>query len=143
MKTIMPKQVAGNERKWFVVDAKGKTLWRLATSIAVILKWKNKADYAPHVDNWDNVIVLNANQFAVTWKKLEDKIYYSHTWYLGGLKEISLGRLLEKKPTLALKNAINGMLPKNKLRQKMISRLKLVVWTEHEFKAQQPEELSL
>lgn len=143
MKTIMPKQVAGNDRKWYIIDAEGKTLWRLATSIAVILKWKNKVDYAPHVDNGDNIIVINADKFVVTWKKMEDKMYYSHTGYLGGLKEVNLSTLLTKKPTQAIEKAVSWMLPKNKLRRNMLSRLKLVVWTEHTYSAQKPEEISL
>lgn len=143
MKTIMPKQISWNERNWYVVDAQGKNLWRLATQIAVVLKGKNKVDYAPHIDNGDNVIVLNADKIAVTWKKMEDKMYYSHTWYLGWLKAISLWDLLKKKPTKALENAVNWMLSKNKLRKSMISRLKLVTWTEHDYSAQKPKELSL
>jgi len=97
----------------------------LATKIAVILKGKNKASFAPHIDNGDYVIVTNCDKFAVTGKKLTDKMYYRHSGYLGGLKEISLGNLLEKKPTKALELAIFGMLPKNKLRKEMLSRLKL------------------
>jgi len=86
----MPKQIKGNDRKWFVVDAEGQTLGRLATKIAVILKGKNKPTFAPHVDNGDYVIIINADKFKVTGKKMEDKIYYRHTGYLGGLKEVSL-----------------------------------------------------
>jgi len=139
MKTFTPKQITWSDRKWYVIDAKGQTLWRLATKIAVILKWKNKVDYVPHLDNWDNVIVLNCNQFKVTWKKMSDKMYYRHTWYLWGLKEISLEDLLEKKPVKAIEFAVSGMLPKNKLRPKMISRLKLFTWSEHTYVAQKPE----
>jgi large subunit ribosomal protein L13 len=124
MKTIMPKQIKGDERKWYVIDAKGQTLGRLATQLAVILKGKNKVDFAPHVDNGDYVIVLNADKFAVTGKKLTDKIYYRHTGYLGGLKETPLEDMLVKKPLKALELAVSGMLPKNKLRKDMISRLK-------------------
>jgi len=97
----------------------------LATKIAVILKGKNKASFAPHIDNGDYVIVTNCDKFAVTGKKLTDKMYYRHSGYLGGLKEISLEDLLEKKPTKALELAVSGMLPKNKLRKEMLSRLKL------------------
>lgn len=139
MKTITPIQLKGNERKWYVIDANWETLGRLATRIAVILKWKNKASFVPHLDNWDYVIVTNCNKFKVTWKKLTDKIYYRHTGYLGGLKEISLENLLEKKPTKALEIAVNGMLPKNKLRKWMLSRLKLFTWDEHTYVAQKPE----
>jgi len=143
MKTIMPKQIKGNDRKWFLVDAEGQTLGRLATQLAVILKWKNKVDFAPHVDNGDYVVVINADKFKVTWKKLEDKIYYKHTGYLGGLKEISLENLLVKKPIKAMEFAVSGMLPKNKLRKQMISRLKLFTWAEHTFTAQKPEVIKL
>ena len=139
MKTITPKQLKGDERKWYVIDASEQTLGRLATQIAVILKGKNKASFAPHLDNGDYVIVTNCDKFKVTWKKLTDKMYYRHTGYLGGLKEISLENLLIKKPTKALELAVNGMLPKNKLRTWMLSRLKLFTWDEHSFKAQQPE----
>ncbi len=143
MKTLMPKQLGNDARKWYVVDAEGQTLGRLSTQIATILKGKNKVSYAPHVDNWDYVIVLNSDKFIVTGNKLEDKIYYRHTGFLGGIKQISLGKLLNKKPTEALSKAISGMLPKNKLRSNMLSRLKLVVGSEHGFKAQQPETLTL
>ncbi len=143
MKTIMPKQIKGNERKWYVIDAKGQTLGRLATKIAIILKGKNKVDYAPHVDNGDYVIVLNADKFAVTGKKMSDKIYYRHTGYLGGLKETPLKDLLRKKPLRALELAVYGMLPKNKLRKHMIARLKGFTWTEHPYSAQKPIEIKL
>jgi large subunit ribosomal protein L13 len=139
MKTITPKQLKGDERKWYVIDAQEQSLGRLATKIAVILKGKNKVSFAPHLDNGDYVIVTNCDKFKVTWKKLTDKMYYRHTGYLGGLKEISLEDLLEKKPIKALEFAVNGMLPKNKLRKEMLSRLKLFTWDEHSFVAQQPE----
>lgn len=143
MKTIMPKQIDAAGRKWFIVDAKGQTLWRLATKLSVILKGKHKVNFAPHVDNGDYVIVINADKFAVTGKKMTDKTYYRHTGFLWGLKEISLENLLTKKPTRALELAIKGMLPKNKLRKSMISRLKLFSGTEHKYNAQQPEEIKL
>lgn len=139
MKTISPKQVKANERKWFVVDAKGQTLGRLATKIAVILKGKNKVSYAPFVDNGDYVIVTNCDKFAVTGNKLQDKMYHRHSGYLWGLKTTSLENLLVKKPTKALEFAVSGMLPKNKLRAGMLSRLKLFSWDEHTYTAQKPE----
>jgi large subunit ribosomal protein L13 len=126
-----------------LVDAEGQTLGRIATQIAIMLKWKNKPDFAPHVDNGDNVIVINADKFRVTWKKLEDKMYYKHTGYLWGLKEISLENLLVKKPIKAMEFAVSGMSPKNKLRKQMISRLKLFTWAEHTFTAQKPEIIKL
>ncbi len=143
MKTIMPKPIKGNERKWYIVDAKGQTLGRLATKLAVILKGKNKVDFAPHVDNGDYVIVLNADKFTVTGNKMSDKIYYRHTGYLGGLKETPLEDMLVKKPLKALELAVSGMLPKNKLRKDMISRLKGFTGTEHTFTAQKPVEIKL
>lgn len=143
MKTLMPKQLGNDGRTWYVVDAEGQTLGRLATQIAVILKWKNKVSFAPHLDNWDYVVVINSEKIAVTGNKIEDKIYYRHTGFLGGLKEISLGKLMVKKPTEALKKAVSGMLPKNKLRTGMLARLKLVVGNEHNFKAQQPKQITL
>lgn len=139
MKTISPKQVKGNERKWYVIDAKGETLGRLATKISVILMGKNKASYAPFLDNGDYVIVLNCDKFSVTGKKMSDKMYYTHSGYLGGLKESNLETLLEKKPFKALELAVSGMLPKNKLRAGMLDRLKLFTWDEHTFVAQNPE----
>lgn len=143
MKTLMPKQVTSADRKWYVVDAKGQTLWRLATQLAVILNWKNKVDFAAHVDNGDYVIVINADKINVTWKKLTDKMYYRHSGFLGWLKTTSLEDMLRKKPTKALEFAVSGMLPKNKLRKNMVSRLKLFAWTEHKYGAQQPEEIKL
>jgi large subunit ribosomal protein L13 len=125
MKTITPTQLKGDERKWYIVDATDKTLGRLATEIAVILKGKNKASFVPHLDNGDYVIVTNCDKFKVTGKKMTDKMYYRHTGYLGGLKEISLENLLNKKPVKALEFAVSGMLPKNKLRKGMLARLKL------------------
>lgn len=96
MKTINPTQITWGDRKWYLIDAKGQTLWRLATQIAVILKWKNKVDFVPHLDNGDNVVVINCDKFKVTWNKMSDKMYYRHTGYLWGLKETSLEDLLEK-----------------------------------------------
>jgi len=139
MKTITPKQITWADRKWYIIDAKNETLWRIATKIAVILKWKNKVDFVPYFDNGDNVIVLNCDKFKVTWKKMSDKMYYRHTGYLWGLKELSLEKLLDKKPQKALELAVSGMLPKNKLRPAMISRLKLFTWEEHTYVAQKPE----
>lgn len=131
MKTIMPKQLKNEDRKWYIVDASWKNLWRMSTQIAIILKWKDKVSYAPHVDNWDYVVVINSEKVAVTWKKIQDKMYYSHTGYLGWLKETSFEKMLVKKPTEILRRSISWMLPKNKLRKNMMSRLKLVVWQDY------------
>ncbi len=143
MKTIMPKQIKSNERKWYIIDAKWQTLGRLASKIAIFLKGKNKPDFAPYVDNGDYVVVINANKFNVTWKKLTDKIYYRHSWYLWWLKQISLEDMLVKKPLKALELAVSGMLPKNKLRKSMISRLKGFEWETHCFVAQKPTTIQL
>jgi large subunit ribosomal protein L13 len=143
MKTIMPKQIVGSDRKWFVVDAAGKNLGRLASAIAPILKGKNKVSYAPHVDNGDFVIVLNAGAVTVTGNKEMDKLYRSHSQYMGGLKEVPLARLRKNKPTEVLRHAVAGMLPKNKLQANMLKRLKLEIGAEHGFEAQKPETLSI
>lgn len=143
MKTLVSKQLNNEERKWYLVDAEGKNLGRLSTEIAKILKWKNKVTFSPHLDNWDYVVVINAEKISVTWDKLNKKVYYSHSWFLGWLKEITLWKLLVKKPTESLKKAIYWMLPKNKLRKRMMLRLKLVAWTEHTFQAQKPELINL
>ena len=143
MKTLMPKQIQTEDRKWFVIDAKDKNLWELATKIAIYLKGKHKFDYAPHVDNWDYVVVINASKFQVSWNKMKDKKYYRHTGYLGWLIETSLEKMLEKKPLKPVEFAVRWMLPKNKLRKQMLSRLKLVNSPEHNFMAQKPKELSL
>lgn len=143
MKTINPKQLEQIERKWYVVDAKWQTLGRLASKIAMVLRWKEKVNYAAYVDNWDYVVVLNCDQFKVTGNKMSDKVYYTHSGYLWGIKQATLSELLVKKPTKALELAVSWMLPKNKQRSEMISRLKLVTWTEHKYSAQMPQELKL
>jgi large subunit ribosomal protein L13 len=143
MKTINPKQLQGGERNWYIIDAKGQNLGRMATKIAVLLRGKSKVDFAPHVDNGDYVVVINCDKFNVTGNKISDKVYYTHSGFMGGLKTETLGTLLTKKPTRALELAVNGMLPKNKLRADMISRLKLFTGVEHTFGAQQPVEIQL
>ena len=125
MKTLTPKQITSTERKWFVVDAQGQTLGRLASSIATVLRGKNKVDFATHMDNGDYVIVINCDKFTVTGNKIADKMYHRHTGFLGGLISTPLGKLLVKKPTRPLEAAVQGMLPKNKLRSDMLDRLKL------------------
>lgn len=142
MKTIMPKQLQSEDRKWYLVDASWANLWRMSTKIAIILKWKNKVSYAPHVDNWDYVVIINSDKVTVSWNKTSDKMYYSHTGYLWGIKESSFEKLLAKKPTEILRRSISWMLPKNKLRKNMMSRLKLIVWWEHNF-TQQLEQITL
>ena len=143
MKTITPKQITGGERKWYIIDIAGKNLGRSATKIATLLRGKDKVDFASHVDNGDYVVVINCDKFEVTGNKIADKKYYTHSGYMGWLKTETLWTLITKKPTRALELAVQGMLPKNKLRSDMLARLKLFTWTEHVFWAQQPVEILL
>lgn len=138
MKTIMPTQIPNDSRTWYVVDAEGQTLGRLATRIARFLKGKNRVDFAPHIDNGDYVIVLNAGKVVVTGNKTQAKLYRTHSQYMGGLKEVPFVKMQQKKPTEMLRLAVSGMLPKNRLRDGMIERLKLEVGSEHQYEAQKP-----
>lgn len=131
------------KRSWYVVDAQGKVLGRMATRIARILMGKGKPQYSPHVDCGDFVVVLNANKFRVTGNKMEDKIYYRHSFYPGGLKAINLKLMLEKNPKRVIYHAVSGMLPKNKFRARRLKRLKLYLGTDHPHKAQSPKEMQL
>jgi large subunit ribosomal protein L13 len=131
------------ERKWYVVDAEGKTLGRMASEIASILRGKNKPIYTPHVDTGDFVIVINAEKIVLTGKKLDQKLYRHHSLYPGGLKEVSYRHLLESRPTLPVYNAVKGMLPKNSLGRQMLTKLKVYAGPEHNHQAQQPELLEL
>ncbi|MCJ7855278.1 50S ribosomal protein L13 [Lachnospiraceae bacterium NSJ-143] len=131
------------ERKWYVVDAEGKNLGRLASEIAKVLRGKNKPIYTSFVDTGDYVIVVNADKIAVTGKKLDQKKYYHHTGYIGGLKEITLKRLLETKPEEVIKHAVKGMLPKNTLGKNMIKKLHVYAGPEHDHAAQKPEVLEI
>ena len=129
------------ERKWYVVDAEGVVLGRLASQVAAILRGKNKPTYTPHVDTGDYVIILNADKIVLTGKKLDQKVYYHHTGYVGGLKETVYRRLIAEKPEFAVKKAIIGMLPKGPLGRKMAKKLKVYAGSEHEHAAQKPETL--
>lgn len=135
-----PGQVRGD---WYVVDAAGRTLGRLASQLAHRLKGKHKADYSPHVDMGDHLIVINAEKVHVTGAKLEDKIYHHHTGYLGNLKSIALGKLLQEHPERAIEFAVKGMLPKNPLGRKMFRKLHVFAGEKHPHTAQQPKALSL
>ncbi len=139
MSTFMKKQeqVA---RKWYIVDAADKPLGRVATQIATILMGKHRPDYTPHVDGGDSVIVLNAAKVVLTGDKLNKKFYRYHTGHIGGLKEISYGRLMETKPEKAIELAVKGMLPKNKIADKAMTRLRVFSGAEHNLGAQKPEE---
>ena len=143
MKTLVAKQLRGNERKWYVVDADGKNLGRLATGVARLISGRDRVDFTPHIDNGANVIIINAEKIAVTGTKESVKMYRSHSQYMGGLKETVLGKMRVKNPTHILRHAVEGMLPKNRLKSDMSLRLKLVVGTEHEFAAQKPETITL
>ena len=131
------------EREWFVVDAEGKTLGRLASEIAQILRGKHKPIYTPHVDCGDYVIVVNADKVHVTGNKLDQKMYYRHSGYPGGLTEISLRRQLDTHPDRVILAAVKGMLPKNKLGRRMIKKLKIYAEPTHPHEAQQPKMLEL
>ena len=127
------------QRDWVIVDAEGKTLGRLATQIADRLRGKTKAQYTPHVDTGDFVVVVNAEKIAVTGKKLDEKMYYRHSGYPGGLKERSLRDQLERQPTEVLRKAVKGMLPKNKLARQQLGKLKIYAGPEHPHEAQAPK----
>ena len=131
------------ERKWFLVDADGKTLGRLSSEIAKILRGKNKPIYTPHEDTGDYVIVVNAEKIKVTGKKLDQKIYYNHSDYVGGMKETNLKDMLAKKPEEVLRKAVKGMLPKGPLGRQMITKLHVYAGPEHKQQAQQPKELEI
>ena len=142
MKTYMPSG-KNIERKWYVVDAEGQTLGRLASQVAAILRGKNKPEFTPFLDMGDYVIVVNAEKIHLTGKKLEDKIYSTHTGQPGGLREMSYKQLLATKPELAIKTAVKGMLPKNSLGRDMIKKPKVYAGPEHGHQAQQPEVLTI
>ena len=130
------------ERKWYVVDAEGKNLGRLASEAAKILRGKNKPTFTPHIDTGDYVIVVNAAKVGVTGKKLDQKIYYHHSEYVGGMKEITLREMLAKKPEAVIEHAVKGMLPKGPIGSQMIKKLYVYAGPEHNQQAQKPEELT-
>ena len=138
MKTYMasPSTI---EQKWYVVDAAGLTLGRLASEVAKVLRGKNKPTYTPHIDTGDYVIVINAEKIKVTGKKLNQKIYYHHSDYVGGMKETTLKEMLEKKPEMVVFEAVKGMMPKNSLGRKMLTKLRVYKGSEHAHAAQKPE----
>lgn len=142
MKSFManPSKV---ERKWYVVDAEGKTLGRLASEITNVLRGKNKPIYTPHIDTGDYVIVVNAEKVTTTGKKLDQKIYYHHSDYVGGMKETTLKEMMNKKPEFVITHAVKGMLPKGPLGRAMIKKLHVYAGPEHEHAAQKPEVLDI
>ena len=137
-KSYMAKDL---EKKWYVVDASGKVLGRLANKIAVVLMGKHKPTYTPHVDTGDYVIVVNADKVVLTGKKLDQKKYYRHSGYPGGLKELTAKQMFEKHPEKVVYLAVKRMLPKNKLGRKMLKKLKVYAGPEHPHQAQKPEPL--
>ncbi len=141
MKSFMASP-ATIEKKWYVVDATGYTLGRLASEVAKVLRGKNKPIYTPHIDCGDYVIVVNADKVKVTGKKLDQKIYYNHSGYVGGLKEITLRDLMAKKPEKVIELAVKGMLPKGLLGKSMLTKLHVYAGPEHEHAAQKPEVLT-
>ncbi len=131
------------QRDWFVVDAAEKTLGRLASEIAHRLRGKHKAEYTPHVDTGDYIVVINAEKIKVSGAKATDKIYHRHTGYPGGLKSLSFEKLIEKAPERVIQNAVKGMLPRNPLGRAMFKKLKVYAGTEHPHTAQQPQPLNI
>lgn len=142
MKSFMASS-ATVERKWYVVDATGYTLGRLASEIAKILRGKNKPVFTPHADCGDYVIVVNADQIKVTGKKMDQKIYYNHSDYVGGMKETTLKEMMAKKPEMVMELAVKGMLPKGPLGRSMIKKLHVYAGPDHEQAAQKPEVLTI
>ena len=131
------------ERKWYVVDAEGKTLGRLASEVANVLRGKNKPTYTPHIDTGDYVIVVNAEKIQVTGKKLDQNIYYHHSEYVGGMKEATLREMMQKKPEFVITHAVKGMLPKGPLGRQMLKKLHVYAGPEHNHAAQKPETLDI
>ena len=140
MKSFMASP-ATIERKWYVVDATGYTLGRLASEVAKVLRGKNKPQFTPHIDTGDYVIVVNAKDIKVTGRKMEQKMYYNHSDYVGGFKETTLEVMMDKKPEKVIELAVKGMLPKGPLGRSMIKKLHVYAGPEHEQQAQKPEEL--
>ena len=131
------------ERDWFLIDADGKTLGRLATEVARRLRGKHKAVYTPHVDTGDYIVVINAEKVKVTGNKAKDKMYYNHSGYMGGLKQITFEDLIQKAPERVIETAVKGMLPKNPLGRAMYRKLKVYAGKEHKHTAQQPQVLEI
>jgi large subunit ribosomal protein L13 len=142
MKTFVATP-ADRERNWLVVDAAGKTLGRLATQIADLLRGKGKPEYTPHVDTGDFVVVINAEKIAVTGNKLADKRYYRHSGYPGGLRSRTLGDMLERRPEEVIRRAVRGMMPRNRLARKQLTKLKVYAGPDHPHAAQKPQPLEI
>lgn len=143
MKTTFMANAQNVERKWYVVDAEGQTVGRLAAEVAKVLRGKHKPTFTPHVDTGDFVIVINAEKAVFTGKKLIDKTYFRHSGYNGGITFTPAGQMMEKFPTRVIEHAVRGMLPKNRLGEQMYRKLNVYAGSEHPHAAQQPEELKL
>ena len=143
MKTTFMANASNIERKWYVVDAEGQTVGRLATAVAKVLRGKHKPTFTPHVDTGDFVIVINADKAVFTGKKLTKKIYFHYSGYPGGTKVTPAGKMMEKMPERVIEHAVRGMLPKNRLGAQMYRKLNVYAGPEHPHAAQQPEELKL
>jgi len=142
MRTVSAKKEEVT-RQWYVVDAEGQTLGRLSTEIANRLRGKHKASFTPHVDTGDYMVVINAEKVKVTGRKTQDKMYYHHTGFPGGIKSISFEKLVDKAPERIIEAAVKGMMPKNKLSRAMLAKLKIYAGSEHPHEAQQPIALAL
>jgi large subunit ribosomal protein L13 len=142
MKTFIAKK-EGVSRDWYLIDARGQVLGRVATEIARRLRGKHKPEFTPHTDTGDFIVVINAEKIALTGKKLDDKVYYHHSGYPGGIKSITAGKLLKKKPEEVLRTAVKGMLPKNTLGRMMLKKLKIYAGTDHPHEAQAPRPLDV
>jgi len=144
MKTYSAKKEdIQNHRKWFLVDADGKTLGRLASRVASVLKGKIKPTYTPHIDTGDFVVIVNAGKLHLTGRKLDQKVYYRHSGYPGGLKAVTAGKLMTTRPDRVIKMAVQGMLPKTRLGKQMLTKLKIYAGDVHPHAAQQPVELKV
>jgi large subunit ribosomal protein L13 len=142
MKTFVATS-ENRQRDWYVVDAEGKTLGRLATQIADTLRGKRKPEYTPHCDTGDFVVVVNAEKIRVTGNKRSDKVYYRHTGYPGGIRSRTLAEMLERRPEEVIRKAVRGMLPKNRLARRQITKLKVYAGPEHPHQAQQPKPMEV
>ena len=130
-------------KDWYIIDAKEAVLGRLATKVATVLKGKHKPTYQPHVDNGDYIVVINAESIRVTGNKLEDKVYYRHTGYVGNMKKTNLSKMMSKDPSFVIFNAVNGMLPKNPLGRSMLKKLKIYNNEQHNHTAQKPKKIEI
>jgi len=140
---MVTRETALSERRWFIVDADGRVVGRLATQIANVLRGKHKPRFTPHVDSGDFVVVINAAKVKFSGRKLEDKLYIRHTGWPGGVRRATAGRVMQERPERVLRSAVTGMLPKNRLGRKLATKLKIYRGAEHPHAAQQPEQLAL